>query len=159
MAYESSLIEDQWRDLLFSQVGYTDRVFYYDVSAKQGTLQLSELKYSDGGSQPAVNFFLCLVTRTSDPDVVAGGGTATRYTYTVRVEYYLQQSDSPEETYRTHRDRLEAVDGLVRTALDPRWGGTIDYRRAGTLVPTTVVTIDEKACWRGGYTYTAVKCI
>lgn len=160
MATTSAEIEAVWRDSLFTReevLAFTNRVFFYDVSL-DSTFRLAELSYSAGDAdQPKLNFFLCLVTRQRQEDQVTGGGTGTRYTFQVRLEYYLQQTDIEGSTYPTHRNRLEAVDDLIRPVLGPRWLNTVDYWQGGVPIQPSTVTIDDRACWRGGYTYTAFK--
>lgn len=155
----STAIEAAWKDNLFTRsefLEFTDRVFFYDVSL-DSTFRIADLYYSDGVQQPLINFFLCIVARQREENQVAGGGAGTRYTFQVRLEYYLQQTDVEGSTYQTHRNRLEAVDDLIRPVLGSRWMNTVDYWQGGVPLQPSTVTIDDRACWRGGYTYTAFK--
>jgi hypothetical protein len=159
-APSSSDIDDIWDERVWNHamaLAMTSRHFPYDVSDATA-FEMGDLYHETPGDMPTINFFLCLATRVSNPNQVGGGGgNGTRYTYTVRVEYYLQQTDRPQETHRLHRDRLEAIDDLMKTQLGKRWGDLVDYWAGGVLVPTTKVVIDDQTCWRGGYTYTALK--
>lgn len=64
-----------------------------------------------------------------------------------------------ESTYNAVVDRLETVDGLVRTGLGKTWSSTVDFYRGGRPAPVTTLTIDGAACWRGGWLYTAEKTV
>lgn len=159
MATTSAEIEAVWKDNLFTRseiLRFTNRVLFHDVSL-DSTFRLAELRYSDGIEIPVINFFLCIVTRRREESQVAGGAAGTRYTFQVRLEYYLQQTDIPGSTYQIHRDRLEKVDDLIRTALGSRWLDTVDYWQGGVPIQPARVTIDDRVCWQGGYTYTAFK--
>lgn len=155
MTNTSADVRDAWEEnvLLHATIqGFTDKVYTYDVS-QDSQFDVARL-YSDAdGEGPRVNFFLCLVQRRQEPQMVE----STRYTFTVVLEYYVQQSDQPESTYNTLVDRLEAADDLVRSSLGVGWDGTVDYYQGGVPTKITQVTIDERACWKGGFTYTAIK--
>lgn len=154
----SEQVEAAWEEKVLTHVAvaeFTPVYFLFDASeADESAFHLSRLYH-----EAQVNFFQLLVRRAGDPNQVAGGLDSTRYTFEVRVEYYLQQSDAPADTSRTHRARLEAVDDLVRTELRGRWGDTVDYWRAGVPERQQKVVIDGRACWRGAIAYTAFKQI
>jgi hypothetical protein len=156
MSVTSADIRTVWDESVLQHAtvqGYTDKTYTYDVS-QDSQFDLARL-YSDAdGEGPRLNFFLCLVQRKAEPLEIGGG---TRYTFEVRLEYYLQQTDEAESTFNTLVDRLEAVDDLVQAALGKTWSATVDYWRGGEPLKVATVTIDERACWKGGFTYTAFK--
>lgn len=155
MTNASSDVRDAWEENVLLDVtiqGYTDKVYTYDVS-QDSQFDAANLRSDADGEGPRVNFFICLVQRRQEPQLVG----STRYTFSVTLEYYLEQSDQPQSTYNTLVDRLEAADDLVRTALGVSWGGTVDFYQGGVPQRVTQVTIDERACWKGGFTYTATK--
>jgi hypothetical protein len=77
----------------------------------------------------------------------------------VDVQYYLQQEESASSTYNMLVDRLEAVDDLVRSELTGTWDDTVDYYNGGIASDVSVVPIDSKACWKGGFVYTGTKTV
>lgn len=148
-------VRDAWEDKIWEHKdvkAMTSRVFLYDVSV-DSAFNMAELYYAAPGKYPTINFFLCLVRRQHEPLIMGN----TRYTFEVRVEYYLQQEESSSNTYNTLVDRLETVDDLVRTELTGNWDDTVDFYNGGTPQDISVVTIDNKACWRGGFTYLGTK--
>lgn len=150
-------VRNAWQDKIWSHKDVkvmTSKAFLYDVSV-DSAFNMSDLYYGASGKYPTINFFLCLVTRQHEPQIMGN----TRYTFQVRVQYYIQQEESSSNTYNTLVDRLEAVDELVRTELTGNWGGTVDFYNGGTPQDISVVTIDNKACWRGGFTYLGTKTI
>jgi hypothetical protein len=150
-------VRDAWASSLWSHhsvKAMTEKVFLYDVSV-DSSFNMAELYYGAPGKMPAINFFLCLVRRQHEPLIMGN----TRYTFQVRVEYYLQQEESSSNTYNTLVDRLETVDDLVRTQLTGTWGGTVDFYNGGTPQDISVVAIDNKSCWRGGFTYLGTKTV
>jgi hypothetical protein len=130
----------------------TKKVFPYDVTV-DSAFDVAELYYAEPSEIPKINFFLSLVTRRQAPQIMGN----IRYTFQVNVQYYLQQEDISSSTYNTLVDRLETVDDLVRTSLTGTWNGTVDYYDGGTPQPVSVVTIDDKKCWRGEIVYIATK--
>lgn len=132
---------------------FTDKAFPHDISDQDAQFDLADLYSSADGEGPRINFLLCIVRRRLEPRMVG----STRYTFEVRLEYYLQETDQPGTTFNTHTDRLDAVDALVLAALGVDWDGTVDFYEGGVPLQTQLVTIDERQCWRGGYTYRAFK--
>jgi hypothetical protein len=150
MATLSTDIRDAWQAAVWSSQTVADtaaNVYLFDISP-ESDFDMSKI-YADG----AINFFLCKTARKSEP-LIAG---QVRYTFQVVVEYYLQQTAAAESTYNTLADRLEAVDDLVLTALGATWSATVDYYQGGQPLAVASVTIDQRKCWKGGYTYTAFK--
>ena len=132
----------------------TSRVFLYDVSI-DSAFDVANLYHATPGRYPSINFFLCLVRRQHEPLIMGN----TRYTFQVQVQYYLQQEESSSNTYNTLVDRLETVDSLVRTELTGNWDDAVDFYNGGVPQDISVVTIDDKACWRGGFTYIGTKTV
>lgn len=130
----------------------TNKAFLHDVSV-DSAFNVAELYYGAPGKYPTINFFLCLVTRRHEPQIMGN----TRYTFEVVVQYYLQQEENSSSTYNTLVDRLETVDDLVRTELTGTWNDTVDYYNGGVPEGISVVTIDNKACWKGGFRYLGIK--
>ena len=152
MPNHSSDVRTAWQSAVFEHAtvaAVTDKVYAYDVSV-ESDLDAARLRY-----EGTINFFLYKVTRLHEP--LAFG--TTRYTFTVQVEYYLQQTDASASTFNTLVDRLEVVDDLVRSELGGTWGNTVDYYQGGRPSPVTSVRIDNLACWRGAYTYTGIKTV
>jgi hypothetical protein len=150
-------VREAWSDKVWVHKdvqGMTSRVFLYDVSV-DSAFNVAELYYGASGRMPSINFFLCLVRRQHEPLIMGN----TRYTFQVQVQYYLQQEESSSNTYNTLVDRLETVDTLVRTELTGSWDNTVDFYNGGTPQDISVVTIDDKACWRGGFTYLGTKTV
>jgi hypothetical protein len=133
---------------------FTTRAYTYDVSL-DNEFDVSKLYHAPLSGAPTVNFVLCLVTRQQEPLVIQN----TRYTFQVRLEYYLQQEDIGSSTYNTLIDRLETMDDLVRTQLGGTWDGTVDFYSGGTPSDITVVQIDKRSCWRGAYLYSGIKTV
>jgi len=153
----SEVVRSAWKDKVWehkSVQAMTSRVFLYDVSI-DSTFDVGNLYHATPGKYPTINFFLCLVRRQHEPLIMGN----TRYTFQVQVLYYLQQEESSSNTYNTLADRLETVDSLVRTELTGNWDDTIDFYNGGVPQDISVVTIDDKACWRGGFTYTGTKTV
>jgi hypothetical protein len=150
-------VRNAWQDNIWTNKtvkAMTSKSFLYDVSV-DSAFNMADLYYGEPGKYPTINFFLCLVSRQHEPIIMGN----TRYTFQVRVQYYLQQEESSSNTYNTLVDRLEAVDDLVRTSLGGSWDGTVDYYNGGVPQDISVVTIDNKACWRGGFTYLGIKTV
>lgn len=157
MATKSSEIRAAWVDKIWenkSILQMTNRIFLHDVSV-DSSFDMAGLYYSTPSTLPAINFFLCLIVRRQEPLIMGN----TRYTFQVRVEYYVQQEELVSNSYNTLIDRLEVVDDLVRTELTGDWDGTVDFYSGGTLTDVTVVTIDDKACWKGGIVYIGTKTV
>ena len=155
MATLSSEIRQAWTDKIWTNLTVLDlttRIFTYDVTT-DSQFNMAELYYAKPLYVPNINFFLCLVTRQHEPLIMGN----TRYTFQVRVEYYLQQEEISSETYNTLVDRLEKVDDLVRTELTGNWNSTVDFYEGGNPIGISVVTIDNKACWKGGFVYLGTK--
>lgn len=150
-------VRNAWKDKVWehkSIQAMTSRVFLYDVSV-DSTFDVGNLYHGTPGKYPTINFFLCLVRRQHEPLIMGN----TRYTFQVQVQYYLQQEESSSNTYNTLVDRLETVDSLVRTELTGNWDDTVDFYNGGVPQDISVVTIDDKACWRGGFTYLGTKTV
>lgn len=155
--YTSESIRNAWQDKIWEHKDVktmTSRVFLYDVSI-DSAFDVANLYYGAPGKYPTINFFLCLVRRQHEPLIMGN----TRYTFQVQVQYYLQQEENSSNTYNTLGDRLEIVDSLVRTELTGNWDTTVDFYNGGVPQDISVVTIDDKACWRGGFTYIGTKTI
>ena len=153
----SADVRTAWQDNIWTDKAIapmTSKVFLYDVSV-DSAFNMAELYYGAPGKYPTINFFLCLVRRQHEPLIMGN----TRYTFQVTVQYYLQQEESSSNTYNTLVDRLETVDNLVRSNLGGSWGNTVDFYNGGTPQDISVVTIDNKACWRGGFTYLGTKTV
>lgn len=150
-------VRSAWKDKVWehkSVQAMTSRVFLYDVSV-DSTFDVGNLYHATPGKYPTINFFLCLVRRQHEPLIMGN----TRYTFQVQVQYYLQQEESSSNTYNTLVDRLETVDSLVRAELTGNWDNTVDFYNGGVPQDISVVTIDDKACWRGGFTYLGTKTV
>lgn len=146
----SADIEAQWAQNIWNTdtiLSYSPLFYPYDVSAES---EFDVEKLMDEG---IVNFFITKTQRRMEPILAQ----QTRYTIQVQVEYYLQQTDIAENTYRTVRDRLEALDDLVLANLGKTWGGTVDYYSGGQPLPLKTVPISGRQCWFGGIVYTAIK--
>lgn len=153
----SAEIRNVWVDNIWSNdtvLGFTKKIFLYDVSV-DSAFNMAELYYASPLAVPTINFFLCMVTRRQEPQIMNN----TRYTFQVRVEYYLQHEEISSNTYNTLVDRLEVVDDLVRTELTGTWGDTVDFYDGGTPLDISVVTIDNKSCWKGGFVYIGTKTV
>jgi hypothetical protein len=143
-------IETAWESAIWQHsdiLEMTSNIYPYDVSAE------SEFDIDKLCLEGEVNFFLAKTSRASEPILTQ----STRYTFTVVVEYYLQQTDIAESTYRTLRDRLETLDDLVLTSLGKTWTATVDYCPGGNPQPIREVTISGRRCWFGAIVYTAFK--
>lgn len=150
-------VRNAWQDKVWEHKdvkAMTSRVFLYDVSI-DSAFDVGNLYHGTPGRYPTINFFLCLVRRQHEPLIMGN----TRYTFQVQVQYYLQQEESSSNTYNTLVDRLETVDSLVRTELTGNWDDTVDFYNGGVPQDISVVTIDDKACWRGGFTYLGTKTV
>lgn len=132
----------------------TPKAFLYDVSV-DSAFNMAELYYGAPGSYPIINFFICLVRRQHEPLILGN----TRYTFQVEVQYYLQQEESASSTYNALVDRLEAMDSLVRTELTGTWNNTVDFYNGGVPDDISVVTIDNKECWKGSFRYVGIKTV
>lgn len=153
----SSDVRNAWEDKIWSHVSVkniTSRIYLHDVNV-DSAFNMADLYYGTPNSLPTINFFLCLVTRQQEPQIMGN----TRYTFQVRVEYYLQQEETSSNTYNMLIDRLEIVDDLVRTELTGTWDDTVDFYDGGTTQEVSVVTIDNKACWKGGFVYVGTKTV
>ena len=143
-------IETAWEGAIWQHsdiLEMTSNIYPYDVSAE------SEFDIDKLCLEGEVNFFLAKTSRASEPILTQ----STRYTFQVQVEYYLQQTDIAESTYRTLRDRLETLDNLVLTQLGKTWTATVDYWPGGNPQPIKEVTISGRRCWFGAIVYTAFK--
>lgn len=153
----SSAVRTAWNTKVLthpSVAAFTSRAYTYDVG-QDSEFDKALLYHAPNSGSPSINFILCLVNRAQEPGVVGN----IRYTYQVRLEYYLQQEDIGSSTYNTLTDRLELMDDLVRTELAGTWSGTVDFWTGGVPENVTSVTIDGRSCWRGVYTYTGVKTV
>jgi hypothetical protein len=153
----SSEVRAAWETKIWQNktvTAITPRIFMYDVSV-DSSFNMAELYFGAPGKYPIINFFLCLVRRQHQPLIMGN----TRYTFEVRVDYYLQQEENSSSTYNTLADRLETVDDLVRTELTGNWDNTVDFYNGGVPQEISVVTIDNKACWRGGFTYQGTRTV
>ena len=107
----------------------------------------------------AINFFTYLVNRTRVTQEIRGASSSVqRYEFDVTVNYYLQKdlTDSAQN-YNNVIDRLETVDGIVISGLGATWSSTVNhYEMSGILTPT-LIELDDREVWRGGYQYKAVK--
>jgi hypothetical protein len=151
----SEVVRAAWQDKIWQHKdvrAMTPRTFLYDVSI-DSAFNVANLYYGAPGKYPTINFFLCLVRRQHEPQIMGN----TRYTFQVQVQYYLQQEENSSSTYNILADRLETVDDLIRTELTGTWDNTVDYYNGGVPNDISVVTIDNKACWKGGFTYLGIK--
>lgn len=151
----SEVVRAAWQDKIWQHKdvrAMTSRTFLYDVSV-DSAFDVANLYYGAPGKYPTINFFLCLVRRQHEPQIMGN----TRYTFQVQVQYYLQQEENSSSTYNILADRLETVDDLIRTELTGTWDNTVDYYNGGVPNDISVVTIDNKACWKGGFTYLGIK--
>jgi len=151
----SSSVRDAWQSKVWQNstvLAMTSKIFLYDVTV-DSSFNVAELYYAEPSEMPKVNFFLCLTNRRQQPQIMGN----ILYTFEVRVQYYLQQEDVSSTTYNTLIDRMEAVDDLVRTSLTGTWNSTVDYYNGGTPQAISVVTIDDKKCWRGEIIYIGTK--
>lgn len=153
----SAAVRDAWQEKIWGNKAIgamTTKCFMHDVNV-DSAFNMAELYYGAPGKMPTINFFLCLVSRTHEPLIMGN----TRYTFRVEVQYYLQQEESSSNTYNTLIDRLEKVDDLVRTELTGNWNNTVDFYNGGIPQDISVATLDNKACWRGGFVYTGTKTV
>lgn len=153
----AKIVREAWSEKIWGHKevkAMTPKIFLYDVSV-DSAFNVAELYYGAPGKYPTINFFLCLVRRQHEPIIMGN----TRYTFEVIVQYYLQQEESSSNTYNTLADRLEKVDDLVRTELTGNWDDTVDFYNGGVPEDISVVTIDNKSCWRGGFTYLGIKTV
>lgn len=153
----SEVVRAAWQDKIWSNktvTVMTPRIFLYDVSV-DSTFNMAELYYGAPGKYPVLNFFICLTRRQHEPLIMGN----TRYTFSVQVDYYLQQEENSSSTYNMLVDRLETVDNLVRAELTGNWDSTVDFYNGGVPREVSVITIDNKACWRGGFIYQATKTV
>ena len=145
-------VRNAWESRVWSDPAVlilTDRIFMFDVTEDS---QFDALKLIH---EQRINFFTCQVLRSSVPLI----GGSVRYSFRVQVRYFLQQTDEAESTYNAVADRLELVDQLVLTTLGKTWGGTVDYYDGAVPQDVVKVTVDDKECWRGGYTYSGFKTV
>jgi hypothetical protein len=150
-------VRTAWEEKIWSNTSVkamTTRAFLHDVSV-DSSFNMAQLYYAPSGKMPTINFFLCLIKRSHEPQIMGN----TRYTFEVRVEYYLQQEESSSNTYNTLVDRLETVDDLVRTQLTGSWNDTVDFYNGGTPQDISVAIIDNKSCWKGGFVYLGIKTV
>jgi hypothetical protein len=148
----SALVRAAWQTAVLDSPtvrAITPKAFLYDVSVDSQKTAAALIH------DTRVNFLTCVVRRATE---VLPFGQA-RYTFQVRVAYYLQQTDVPASVYNLVLDRLEAVDGLVLSALGPTWGGTVDHYQGGSPDDVAAADVDGRQCWRGAMTYTAVRTI
>ena len=153
----SADVRSAWKEKIWdhkSIQAMTKNAFLYNISV-DSSFDMAKLYYAQPGKVPTINFFLCLITRRHEPLIMGN----TRYTFEVRVEYYLQQEENSSNTYNTLVDRLEVVDDLVRSSLTGNWNNTVDYYTGGVPQGISVETIENKACWRGGFIYTGIKTV
>lgn len=157
MATLSSEIRDIWNERIWKNDALklmTSQIFLYDIN-NDSQFNVANLYYAEPFQPPTINFFLCLVAREQRPLIMGN----IRYTFRVRVEYYLQHEEVSSSTYNTLIDRLETIDDLVRTELTGTWGNTVDFYDGGTALDISVVSIDNKACWKGGFVYLGTKTV
>lgn len=157
MATHSNEIRDIWQQRVWNNDALslmTSQIFLYDINA-DSQFNVANLYYAEPFQPPTINFFLCLVQRQQEPLMMGN----IRYTFRVRVEYYLQHEEISSSTYNTLIDRLETIDDLVRTELTGTWGDTVDFYDGGTPTDISVVSIDNKACWKGGFVYVGTKTV
>lgn len=151
----SSDVRSAWQTKVWdnsSVLEMTEKIYLYDVTV-DSSFNVANLYYAPPSQMPKINFFLCNINRRQQPQIMGN----ILYTFQVSVQYYLQQEDVSSNTYNTLIDRLETVDDLVRTSLTGTWNSTVDYYEGGTPQPVTVVTIDDKKCWRGEIIYLGTK--
>ena len=150
MTNTSADIEAAWAEKIWSHgtiLDITPRFYPYDVSAES---EFDVEKLCDDG---VVNFFLAKTQRLAEPILTQ----QTRYTFSVEVQYYLQQTDVAESTYQAVRDTLESLDDLVRSELGKTWDGTVDYTPGGRPTPIRQVVISGRQCWTGSIVFTGIK--
>lgn len=148
----SKQVRDAWQTLILDSPtvqALTPNVFIYDVSVESQRAAAALIH------DTKVNFLTCVVRRATEVLVMG----QARYTFQVRVAYYLQQTDVQASVYNLVLDRLETLDGLVLSALGPTWGGTVDAYQGGSPDDVAAAAVDDRQCWRGAMTYTAVKTI
>jgi hypothetical protein len=127
----SSSVRDAWQTKIWDNstvLAMTSKIFLYDVTV-DSSFNVAELYYAEPSEMPKVNFFLCLTNRRQQPQIMGN----------ILI------------------DRMEAVDDLVRTSLTGTWNSTVDYYDGGTPQAISVVTIDDKKCWRGEIIYIGTK--
>lgn len=146
----SSSIRSAWTTKIWGYpdiVAMTPNIFMYEVLAD------SQFTVANLYHEAEIRFFTCKVQRRSEPLPV----NQTRYTFSVTIEYYRQQTDVAESVYNDVQDHLETMDDLVRSQLGKTWNTTVDYYQGAQPIRIDSVRIDGKDCWRGGYVYTAFK--
>lgn len=146
----AAAVREAWREAVWSNdavLELTPRIHLHDV------LTESEFDFEKLCHDGVVNFFLCKVQRRSEPLI----GRRTQYTFQVRVEYYLQQTDVAESTYNAVEDRLGGVDELVISELTGDWSETVDFYTGSSPLAIKPTTVGGRQCWQGGLVYTAFK--
>ena len=76
-----------WQDKIWTHEdvkAMTSKAFLYDVSV-DSAFNMAELYYAPPGKYPTINFFLCLVNRQHEPQIMGN----TRYTFQVRVQFLI----------------------------------------------------------------------
>lgn len=143
-------IRTAWSSNVFSDASvtaFTTNAFDYDV-VEDGT-SLGDLVQSG-----VVNFFT-YVAKKQDRGLITGGSNSTRVRYEMEVSYYLEAV--PDGTnHPLVLDRMDIVDGLVRTSLGETWGATVDFFDRPQEPPTlSTINIGGKNVWRALQTWVA----
>lgn len=147
-----SEVRTAWESLVWDNATtqtYTSKIYGYPIDV-ESELDAEKLYYDQ-----KINFFTYTVTRSSAPRL-----SATReLRFQVVILYFLQQEDEKDNKLATLENRLDAIDTLVYSTLGTDWNGTFDHYLESESIPADSVVVDGRRCWRGGFSYNAIKTI
>ncbi len=151
----SAQIRSAWNTAIWTHAtvtALTTQIFAFDaVQQPVAQVEINNFYY-----QQKINFFTYLTMRTTKQQDIAGTALATKTIHTVQVFYYLEKDlTNSAYNYTNCIDRLETVDGLVRSQLGKTWTSTVNYWEMLDALSPVVVELDGKKVWRASYTYTA----
>lgn len=154
----SAQIRSAWNSGVWTNgtvTALTTKIYAYDlVASLKSKPEAVSMYYNQ-----SINFFTYLVNRTRVTQEIRGANTSVqRYEYDVTVNYYLQKdlTDSAQN-YNNVIDRLETVDGIVISGLGATWSSTVNYYEMSGILTPTLIELDDREVWRGGYQYRAIK--
>lgn len=154
----SSQIRSAWSSGVWSNAtitAITTKIYSYDLVASiKSKPEAASMYYNQ-----AINFFTYTVNRTRVSQEIKGAsGSAQRYEFEVIVNYYLQKDlTDAAQNYNNVIDRLETVDGIVISGLAKTWASTVSYYEMSGILTPTLIELDDREVWRGGYSYKAVQ--
>jgi hypothetical protein len=148
-----SAVRAKWASDVFAHstvTAITTKIYNYDIVelAAKSTAHDSKLLLAQ-----VYNFIQYRVTKAR-----AFGMTGKEiFTFQVFVQVY-KEADINGVGFNAVEDAFETIAARVYSGLGQTWSGTVDYYNPQAAIPSIgLVTINDRAVWRGEYSFIGVK--